>query len=91
MFFVQCYIAPDKIKGLAELRQSHLRHIERHLPVIRYGGVVQDNAGSFIRICYFLITGSLNEAEHFVKNDPYFPCYKSVEILNFAQRIPKGE
>ncbi|GIV34468.1 MAG: hypothetical protein KatS3mg031_2003 [Chitinophagales bacterium] len=89
MYFIQCYLPPEKSDTIEQLRSKHRQYIATRLSIIKYGGIVIDERGAMERICYFLQVSAQEEAENFLRADPYFPCYNNIEIRKFVQRIPQ--
>ncbi|MBI1319465.1 MAG: hypothetical protein GC168_11050 [Candidatus Hydrogenedens sp.] len=89
VMFAQCFIAPERIGELEELRPLHLSYIRESLAVIRFAGVAESELEPYQQICYFLGVDSVAEAESFVRHDPYYPCYERVDIVPFTQKFPR--
>ena len=86
-YFCYCKFNLNAEKVMAELLDEHLKFIAKHTHHIIYGGltvVEQKKRG----ICYFIHADSIEDAQHFISQDPYHLIY-NCEIKQFIQRIPK--
>lgn len=89
LFFVQCHVAPDMQEDLQALRPTHLDYIRDNENRIAFGGIASGTETPVEQIVYFLRAAELEDAEGFVRDDPYWPCYAKIFLTPFTQKIPR--
>ncbi|MFT4927546.1 MAG: hypothetical protein ACI8WB_003657 [Phenylobacterium sp.] len=90
-YFAQCFIDPNKMTMLKQLRDQHLAYIKTVKDSIAYGGVCGTDEIPYQSICLFLNVNTQSEVENFIANDPFNSVYSNIEIKPFVQRIPAVE
>jgi uncharacterized protein YciI len=91
MYLYCCYslFNLNLIDKINEIRDVHLLYIKNNIENIIYGGVVNQDNQDYKGILMIIKANNINEAENFIKNDPYFELYKTSDINLFSQRILK--
>ena len=54
IYFVQCFIDPDKSSMIEVLKKEHLNYIAKRRHLINYGGVVGSKQSPYQQICFYL-------------------------------------
>ncbi len=88
---ITCEVRPDALPQLKTLRLRHLQYIDKHRDSILFGGPARGEDGMPQTMIIVLKTDNADEAEGFIKSEPYTvsgKVFSSVIVRKWLQVMP---